>query len=1195
MMKKILVYLLCLLILITPLSPLVSHASPMIGFEHVASIWGSEDQPREVYPGSSNVRLIILVQYTGNITLVNTIGILSLPGGFTSSDGSVQPVSRGTVEKNNTATYSVSPGDIIRYEYLVDVSSNLTEGVYTGILTINYTYLDAGVLMRGSYNVSVPLRVSSLPSCVIEVVDSYWSAPDGTLVNATPGADNAVLNIVIRNKGQDSIDELRATLEKKPPLLQGGGESIITNLAVNEEAVLTYSGITIDYSANPGQYTATLDVKCRVSGYGGAVSYYNFTVDFPLTIASPQDAGVEIVKTSWRSWDERGYPGAQKAYLDIVIQNMGAYTLSNLVIHLYLPEGFIAPTGSSVLTTVFTGNLGHGDTASLSIGPIQIDEDVSPGVYVANLTIEGMGSIGGMTILVNKTLEIPLYVQEYNAMIDIISVEWSYNGEPAICLPNAKNLHLIVTLVNRAGSTLAAIKPEIELPEGFILRSVSGDLERVQPASIFRIILTLDTTSDLDAGIHNAQLTLKFSVEPEGQLSTASYTIPIALRSSSPTGIDTSLSIIGAYWGTTSPQEVYPGAKLVPLTIYVVNKGHYDARSIYSRFVEGYGFSAVSNGVAEAPVLTSGSRTTITMYFNIDKNLTGGRYTLRLRLGYIISVYGAILSKSRDYLIGINVSNPPASSGYLEIIGARWANNYPVYPGTSDATLRLTIANNAPYPVSGINISIIAPPGIALANQGSNYTYISGPVPKWQTFTTDLHLEVSDTVTPGSYNVLVVLEYTLESGGGGIRLIEEKPIEIKIEPVPEPAFIGSYWYKYSPGPGSAGAVLLAVYRNLEIPVMRSLVAQVYLPGGFVLTTTGCTEGNVTPIVSSSLQQLGEFLASQHIPIQGGVQAQAGEGDFIIIPVSLIIGSNVSTGEYDFHVKLYFIDQWGDDRSIMLHGRFVLQGVPRLEIVEEKSRVILGARTTEVSLIIKNTGSGPAYDVYVGIASLSGLIAFSSSLKHVDTIPPGREVIVKWLASASPSLSSSMSVPAMVYLSYSGPAGHRYSINQTAIIYAEGVIELKLSEIEVSPEKVPLNEYFDVSATLINTGTETARNVEIYIRENPYIKTISESYSFIGDIDPGTMIPVTLRGVASNQSGVVGLDIVVVYHNAFNEEFNITTRINITITTSTGEESSSESHGIESYKLLTAGIITVFLAISLFVIYKLYQKSKRVIP
>jgi len=214
---------------------------------------------------------------------------------------------------------------------------------------------------------------------------------------------------------------------------------------------------------------------------------------------------------------------------------------------------------------------------------------------------------------------------------------------------------------------------------------------------------------------------------------------------------------------------------------------------------------------------------------------------------------------------------------------------------------------------------------------------------------------------------------------------------------------------------------------------------------------------------------------------------------------------------------------------------------------------------------------------------------------VDTIPPGREVIVKWLASASPSLSSSMSVPAMVYLSYSGPAGHRYSINQTAIIYAEGVIELKLSEIEVSPEKVPLNEYFDVSATLINTGTETARNVEIYIRENPYIKTISESYSFIGDIDPGTMIPVTLRGVASNQSGVVGLDIVVVYHNAFNEEFNITTRINITITTSTGEESSSESHGIESYKLLTAGIITVFLAISLFIIYKLYQKSKRVIP
>ncbi|MCX8188445.1 MAG: hypothetical protein N3F64_01925, partial [Nitrososphaeria archaeon] len=73
------------------------------------------------------------------------------------------------------------------------------------------------------------------------------------------------------------------------------------------------------------------------------------------------------------------------------------------------------------------------------------------------------------------------------------------------------------------------------------------------------------------------------------------------------------------------------------------------------------------------------------------------------------------------------------------------------------------------------------------------------------------------------------------------------------------------------------------------------------------------------------------------------------------------------GKHYLTVEFSFIDQWSNVRRTKVNAQFNLMGSTNMiEIIEGKSRLVVGLRTSVIELFVKNNGTAPIKDVYVAI-------------------------------------------------------------------------------------------------------------------------------------------------------------------------------------------------------------------------------------
>ena len=1176
----------------------ISTAAPD-GFKLVSCSWGSVNNPQKVYPGSTNVVLIIEILNDYSYTLNSVVGNLSLPSGFTDINGYNYSVSVGTVQINSTTRYTVKPGEIFTLNYILNLNENLTPGTYKASLNLSYTYLNnsSGVLNSSSYVLNdIPLKVSDFPTYSFSIKQVMWYA-NNVVTNATIGSRGLSLHIMIENEANVSIDDLYAYLNLKKPFTPIQISDHYGGVNAKSRFELIFNNINVEYNASPGAYIEDLILNYTFRGYGNAVNDYATKLNITVYVYSSVYAGLELVKVSWQGFNKE-YSGGRGGYINLVLENMGDYTITNLYFIGHLPNGFRNQFNTNVLNNTYSGNLGYGDFLQIALGPIYVNDSIAPGIYYMNVHLRGVGTINGVKVVVEENFNIPIIINEYSALFEVVSVEWSYNGGPALALPGSKDISLIIKLAYRGEEELSGLNPLIELPNGFKIKSISQYPQVVNPSSTFTISFNLDISSSVESKDYVSSLKIKYTVAPNEQNTIKTVSIPIPYHITSKDTFNTKIDILNAYWGRNSPEYVYPGSQNNPLTITLVNKGVYDAYQIYVNYSLPKGFSITPEASNVADLLRISSFVQSLSYVNVSNEVSPGYYEFNITVYYELHLYGAIISKSEDLYFNILISPPIYSPPYLKIISYGWEGGQDMYPGTDHAALQISIENDANFPVSAVHIYIESVKGISL-EEGENYLYFSGPVSQWQTFTVSLDLNISKNNKPGEYPLNLTFDYILNSGGDGLRIIENKSIMIRVSKLDGIEYIMYNWVGGSSGPGSAGSTLLLILRNSKFSNMQGLYATISLPKGFISTENGRNIFNITPYSISSISQLTNILYSGGISalntMASSSSVQVSRGDFIVIPISLIISPNVSVGYYYANVTLNFLDNLMMIRHIRLICGFSLLGaINYIEVLENASRIYVGKRESNISLILKNPGTGTMYDVYVSINSVSQSITFSSAVRHLNKIKAGDEVKLVWRASVSPKASFLGGVPVLVNIAFTDPAGTRHVFNQTAILFVEANAKLKLIDITVYPTVLYPNSTFSLSATLVNIGSDVARNTEVYVK-GEHLITNSDSYTFLGDIDVSSQIPFTLYGQLNNYTGETTINLVVKYYNVYNE-VNV---LNIPINISVSEMPKVEKKGIlattflkDNWIFIIISSVIVFMAISLILIYRMYLLSKR---
>ena len=1138
---KVLSYIMLLLfaleLVLTPSINIISDSSTQY-FQLVDTFWGSKDEPKNVYPGSKDVTLVVLV--TNNFKdLVSVTGCLQLPQGFTDIYGSNMTKAVGFVkEEEDKIRQNIDKGETFEFNFNLNVNSSLAPGTYYATIELEYKYLEAGELKSGSSTLdNVPLKVSDFPKVDFSIDNIYWSATDGSYINATPGGRNLILNLDLKNIGEANLSNVDARLYMPNGFKPDQVSVSMGALTRGSIATLSFTGIHIDYEIEPRVYYGTLEIESTFRGYGGASKTYYAYLEVPLKIYDPVNLSLAIISVGWSGLDTL-YSGSREIDLEVKVQNIGFYRIGSLTIYLYLPNGFETASRVNVLNETFDRMLDYGDIDTFSLGPIYVS-NITPGLYNFTLLINGFAYIGDTILKAHYSSKIHLRLTEYNSSLVITSIEYNYNGQPGPLLPGAKGIEVIVNIANWGIRDVSAVDAKLTVPDGFNIYGVNAPSGVIPSSTTFTVSFFMNISSWVKPGTYPVALTITYIIDPNGAKIHNIYTTNIDIVISDPRQYSSNLQVVSAYWGVNQPIEVYPGAKMTPLSIILLNGGPYDIRSLRMSLDTPKGFTVIYTTSSTADAVLSLDVSSLTCYINVDKEISPGNYRINATFSYILSIYGSDIKKRCFSYIYLYVYPPPSGLPYIKTVDYYWENNYRVYPNTKDAKLNIILADESPYPISGVNATLVLPDGFR--NDDGNYVsaYVSGPINSWQTFTLRFEIDVGD-VKPGTYSCNLILHYILQSGGEGYPVTEYHLISINVDKLSGIEFTTSYWLSGSAGPGAAGVHLLTILRNIGFDRMYGVVAKVILPDGVVSTVTGTGTFNVTPYVASSaaeLAQLASSLQAGYIPTQA-VSGEVGKGDFIVIPMTLNFNSSITPGRYKYSIILFFLDEWDCNRALEVNATmWVLGRTENILVLENKSAVFIGNRRSQIVLYLLNNGSGPMYDVYVSISSLSSVVSFSSAVKYIPVIIPKQTVKLSWYASSS-GQSYTGSIPALVTILYIDPSGMRVTFNQTVILYVEGIAELKLIDISVEPSPLYANSEFTISATIVNLGTDTARGAEVFIKPSKYIRLNYTSYSYVGDIDVSSQMPITLYGYIENYTGTLNITIVVRFMNAFYEPIEV---------------------------------------------------------
>jgi hypothetical protein len=459
----------------------------------------------DVYPGSGRAQLRVDVRYLGQATIYSIAGQLKVPSGMSPSYG--YGLTSPARDPNGTARTYANPGDVLYFEFHLDVDKSLSPGAYNATLTISFR---EGAT-TSSEDHSISITVAQYPRLDLRAVDVSWSP------GAYNGTTDTSLRVTVRNVGGSDLRSAIVKLELPEGMSPRESTAQLGALARGDQATVQFSGIDVGEGVAPGAYSAALHVNGTAQTPDGVT--YDASADVPLTIkVDAPTRELYVLKLFSAQWGEArpspSYPGSKYAPLTVTIVNVGEYGVTSLTAvasSQYLepvkPEevysAYIDPGGSCSLTLYFNV------------------EGRAPESFPLSVDLRYWVDLGGGTLVkISDRQSIPVFVERCAGTegegLYITSYGWLNNYN---VFPRTDNATYQVTVANRLPFRVSGLKASLALPPGFrgdrgsiATAYVDGPIQSYSTATMsFRV-----SVGDVRPGAYRAPLTLDYIVESGG-------------------------------------------------------------------------------------------------------------------------------------------------------------------------------------------------------------------------------------------------------------------------------------------------------------------------------------------------------------------------------------------------------------------------------------------------------------------------------------------------------------------------------------------------------------------------------------------------------------------------------------------------------------------------------------------------------
>ncbi len=1052
-----------------------------LGLRVLNATWASGP----VYPGTSGAELLVTLGLLDERSVEGGVATLTLPDCF-------QP-RRATQQLPGLAGGSVYT---LRFTG-ISVAAECRPGVYEARLEVSLVVTSGGSVYEERVEAYIPLTVAE-PQHPLRLLDAEWL--DGVGYSGSTGAGIRLTLLVAKPGWEAKMLHVTLTL---PPWAWGPGGARVVNETVQGDygygslVELEFRGISLA-GTSPPYLPLAIRVEALVAREGSE-AWVNQTFATSLPVKEPT-ANLTLLATWWSVGG--GAPGSRLA---VELVSLNEHDVLVEVAEWGASRNTSFEGGGHVVTRV-DATLSYGGTLILQSPPLSLEGWSGE----LRLCIRGVLEAGEARTPVSQCWVVRVQRAPPLGSLELAGVEVLYNGAPALLAPGEEGIVVRLLLRNLHDYAVSSVYAEAFTPAFHVL-GVSGTcLNGVAPGSTCSLDLIVNVTG-ARPGVYPVVTRIVYVLDRDGTPEKLVATYEFNATLVSPLSLAPRLVIVNAYWGTPgSPALAYPYSGVTPLTLTIVNRGRWEARGV-SVHVEplAEGVEPVYASSVCASSLPPGSACTATVYLRL-LGVHPGELSLRVRIEQSVYTYGLSLTTSSVHTVRLPVLEPP-STGLL-LVDAGWANDWPVYPNTSNARLRLVIANLWPYPVEGIILDLEAQGGI-----NARRVYVQGPLDPYASVTVDIPVDVG-SVAPGAHPARLHAKYYLGVRGG---LVREQwwRLTLNISDVNKAlTLIGAWWEGGAAEPGLLGFTLVVAARNDEVPEMRGVVVKVALPPGFrsALDNSSIAKAMVSvaqaPIPGGFAEQ-GEQQLASILRVLAGASAGGNSGSsaagsvvprgaFIVAKLRVNI-YHASVGVYNLRVYIDFIDQWGSRHVYTGVVPLVVQGGSKLVDVEAPSMVNVTGGAGVLKLSVYNLGEGTIYNVYLTLVPRVPLLLPARSTIYIEELRPGQRVnltvpvyynpagLAYWSSQGNPKYAS---IPFTFSIIYRDAAGYLHAFNVTRPVQLLPFIEIILGPDTRAEYR---SGVLTVGGTVVNQGIATARNLEVRVEAGGRVAS-----SFLGDLEPG---------------------------------------------------------------------------------------------
>lgn len=1130
---------------------------------------------REVYPGSENAALAVVLENYDVLDVQDLIATLELPENFYPKTIKLSGI---RIARGGRGTLVFSG---------ISIGGNVNPGVYRvklEISGISVTNINTFYRIQNSYTLLI--EVSKPPKHTIADVINYGWVSGRAYINSISTGLYAYFMVV--EPGYTIQNPVFTVHLPKQMAFQSLNRSltVIVNGVFGYGQAIRVEVPNIDVAAHDeGLYPIIVRLKALVTG--SQSFWYDKTYTLLMPLYSPR-LNVTLIDKGWRYGISSPRMSGASVYLTLLSHNID--TLNTVIIQLEFDvAGARFIDGENRSVSIITGPINYGNTFTATFTDIEVD-DVD-GKIIARVMITGIVHSNGMHYTATSIYTIELNLLSELKTFIISSIHTMYGNRYAPILPSARGVLVNVDIINSKTYSIAWVRPKtLTTPPIVKINDVSGTcLYGVAAAGTCTLTLNIDVDLSAQPGSYSITMEIEYGVRSGGSITVYSDVLEIPVIIASYEYYKSILRVVSWYWGVQAPMRVLEGQRNVPLTLTIINSGPYSVSGVEVELESvNEGVFLISRGAVCAQILNVGGSCLATFYVDLS-NVSTSTVGFYANIKYIFTLYGANINAQVGYHINLKIDRSASGRG-LEVLEWGWINGWPTYPNTDNATYYVSIVNRWPYRVSGVKLVLSLPSGFSSKGESNAVSYISGPIASLQQFTATFQISVGG-VKPGRYSATLSVEYVVETGTPDTAITENHLISILVnDPSTSIDTVLVQWIGASPEPGTYGAILAVVLRNNYNPSIKGVVLELNLPKGFTFSATNQSYARVhatsTDLIEylrispNSYQQITNYISQI---IQQTVERQSFEyGSLLYFYIKLNVLVD-RPGTYRVPALLNFIDHWNCIRRIPLEISVMVLGSTKIISVDAPTRVRVADGTSLLNIGVRNHGSAPLYNVYVYLVPYTSILLPSYNIRYIDVLPPNSIVNVSYMLIYNPvALAMGVSqtyvryasVPFGVAVVYRDISGNIQYLNTSLSVILEPFIDLRLENLKATISGGVLK----VSGVVVNYGIATARSVEARVKLDGIL-----AGTLIGDIDPASQS--VFRIEARVEEVVDSITLYIIYRDEYYTENVLERKVGILVEVPTTTYTPQQTQTLRLTDVLVIVAVSVFLLTTALILYR----------